>query len=1022
MTVAYKPVAKKLVDVLEVQHFYNLLVEPGQVVEVRALDASLTTDKAPYDKPRTMSGYFTDVDKLTSSIARISSANGIYMTINPCPDALLARANNRLNDRKVAAATSDDQIVKRRILFLDLDPERERGVTGIPTNEREHQIALERAQYIRDNLLAGGWPAPLEIDSGNGAYLVYAIDVPAQDDGLIQRVLAGLAKRFDIDAIHIDQTAYNSARIMRLPGTWNCKGDGTPDRPHRQARIMHAPDTLLPVDCSLLEDVAVPAQLPQEHTETSKKQHTSKFSVSDFLSKYDITVLSSSPYKGGTRYALAECPFCHETDHNACAYDTSTGPGFSCSHNRCDDKEWHDFRAQFDKEYAEKDKNTADKTQKEEKSAEEKQPKEKRGPTTQELLREIAKTAEYIVTPSGDLYACVPVNSHHEVVPINERGSGFRRWLVYQFDKLHGHAPNSEAISQVMSSVQAKAAYEGKKAKVHTRIAEYEGNIYLDLANDQWKCVKITPAGWGIIKNPPVYFRRPAGMLPLPIPLKNGNIDDLRTIINTKDDKNYKLMLGWLIGAMHPTGPYPVLNFNGERGSAKSKTTATLRNLIDPNEAPTRDVPKDKRDGAIAAQNTMVFALDNLSSMPLWLSDFLCRLSTGSGSATRALYTDDGEKIFSAARPIIINGIEDSLISQGDLLNRTMLVKLKPPERYKTEEEIDELFREKHPGILGALLTLVSVALRERKSTYIKDPPRMADFVRWVTATETGMNIKQGETFLEIYRENQKNAESIVIEASPLALAITRLIEKSAGKWEGLISGLYDELMKDSVYSEGKEKLPKRLSGPLERITPSLRPQGIDITLERIKKGNQVTIKQKATDNGQAPKTDPPKNGVEPQAPGVEMNPNGVVGVEPQAPGVETKHLSTQHPLSNESASEADSSKTRVDGVEKIPVLSAFSSQNEHKTSRPDNEGIFSTPSTPDKADSETDITHVSQEVYHQLADLEAKIKRNVLYQGAYLPPDEYFNRLKQQLSKPDEYEGALYEIRRQLKRLEVPA
>jgi putative DNA primase/helicase len=350
-------VAKRLIDQREVERAYHLLVNPGQVVEVRALEASLITDKLPYNKPRVMNGWFTNVKDLIASISPISEAAGIYITINPCLVDLLAKVNNRLTGLvdKATTGTQDEQIVKRRILFIDLDPERPGKIAGIPSNDSEHQLALERAQFIKDALTSEGWPAPLHIDSGNGAYLDYAIDLPADDEGLIQRVLAGLAKRYDIDAVHIDQTAFNQSRIMRLPGTWNCKGDGTPDRTHRQAYIIEAPDTLLPVSRALLEFVAAPVDVQQpsspQATQEAPQQRTSKFDMDAFLSKHNIEVVSSGPYRGGTRYKITECPFCKETDHNACVYDTPFGPGFSCSHNRCKDLVWHDFREYFEPGY-----------------------------------------------------------------------------------------------------------------------------------------------------------------------------------------------------------------------------------------------------------------------------------------------------------------------------------------------------------------------------------------------------------------------------------------------------------------------------------------------------------------------------------------------------------------------------------------------------------------------------------------------------------------------------------------------
>ena len=156
--------------------------------------------------------------------------------------------------------------------------------------------------------------------------------------------------------------------------------------------------------------------------------------------------------------------------------------------------------------------------------------------------------------------------------------------------------------------------------------------------------------------------------------------------------------IAWLVQAARDRGPYPILAIYGEQGSAKSSGARLLRSIIDPNWAPLRSPPKEIRDLAIAAANGWVVALDNLSHLPQWLSDALCVLSTGGGFATRTLYTDDEESIFSFRRPVIINGIAE-VARRGDLIDRCIPVTLEavPDERRLTEDEIDAAFAHVHP-------------------------------------------------------------------------------------------------------------------------------------------------------------------------------------------------------------------------------------------------------------------------------------------------------------------------------------
>ncbi len=874
MTIHTFPNNKYLVDANEVRRALPLFFTvPGQVVEIRALEASLDQITR---YTRTYGGYFDNPDDLIKAISTIRLAMGIYITLHPCYPDILHRAKNKLVEQKKDFSTPDKYITKYRWLAIDCDPER---VSGISSTEVEHQRALAMCRKIRETLSPRGWPEPVLADSGNGGHLLYRIDLSIDDKGLIERGLKGFAAQFDEEGIHVDQTMFNPSRIIKLYGTLACKGDNTAERPHRLSRILEVPEQLQVVSREQLEAIAVPVEekAPVSHTSTLSNGYKpngyvkENFTLDSFIAKHGIRVKSSGPYQGGTRYQLEACVWDpSHTDNSACLFDMPNGLGASCSHNSCKGKHWRDFRLVFEPDAYGKweqwtkyspgqdhssngngsTKNKEQGTQrKTAKNSETEQGKEDQGTAKEETaltrLMRIADEAHLICTPSGALYARIPVHGHHETVSIGEKGSGFRRWLVNRFKKEYGFAPNSDALSQTMSGVQADADYDGEKAEVYTRIAEHKGCLYLDLANDQWQCVEISTDGWRVITCPPVYFRRPSGMLPLPVPITGGSLDELRTLINAKDERDYKLITAWLVGTLHPKGPYPVLNLNGERGSAKTKGTTILRNLVDPNQAPARTAPKDDREAAITAQNNMIIALDNLSSMPLWLSDLLCRIATGSGFSARELYTDDAERVFNNRRPIIMNGIEDGIITQGDLLNRTIMVTLTPPDKYLSEEEIDDLFTEKHPSILGALLTVASVSLKDRRRVQLDKPPRMADFAKWVVAAEPALGWQPG-TFMDIYTENQSSATSVVMESSPVARAIIQFMNNHKEGWKGLVGDLHNELLKYEIYKDAKKapKAPNALSGQLRRIKSSLLVQGIDIQEGRkTMKGKEVSLK-----------------------------------------------------------------------------------------------------------------------------------------------------------------------------------
>jgi hypothetical protein len=220
----------------EIVSFLDLIALPGQIFELRLLKVQRNNRGFPY----TLSGYFSDYHKLAAEAAKHNAlAQGAYITINPVNPDLLGRSTNRLQVAgKDSPLTTDEEITARVWLPIDLDPVRP---PGIPATDEEHELALERARHIRNALKRESWPDPILADSGNGGHLLYKIDLPADDSGIVKRCLEVLAFRFDEERVKVDQAVFNPSRIWRLYGTANRKGDSSSNRPHRLSRILEAP-------------------------------------------------------------------------------------------------------------------------------------------------------------------------------------------------------------------------------------------------------------------------------------------------------------------------------------------------------------------------------------------------------------------------------------------------------------------------------------------------------------------------------------------------------------------------------------------------------------------------------------------------------------------------------------------------------------------------------------------------------------------------------------------------------------
>ncbi|MCM3903670.1 MAG: bifunctional DNA primase/polymerase [Pyrinomonadaceae bacterium] len=466
------------------------------------------------------------------------------------------------------------------------------------------------------------------------------------------------------------------------------------------------------------------------------------------------------------------------------------------------------------------------------------------------VLVEIASEAELFHSESGDAYASFKQGEHLETSPL--RAKAFRQYLSYKFYQNEQKVPSTQAIQDAVNTLSGQAAFDGPCREVHTRVASLENAIYIDLVNPDWQIVKIDPSGYRIIesKDCPVRFRRTKGMKPLPLPLVGDRISALREFINVSDEE-WPLVVAYLVAALRPGLPCPVLAIHGPQGSAKTTTAEVIRELIDPNTVALRSEPRDVRDLMIAATNSWVIALDNLSSIPRWLSDALCRLSTGGGFGTRQLFTDEDEILFDALRPVMFTGIVE-LANRSDLLDRAIV--LNQPIIEEASRRPESLFwpafEQARPAILGALYTAISSGLRQLPAIDSHGLSRMADFCVWGMAVESGLELDPGQ-FMRSYKENRESANDFALEASPVASAIVDLME-TADNWEGSATMLLTELEgKVSEEVRKQKEWPKRahfLTGKLKLIAPNLRAAGINVTIGRTKKGSHITLDGDAGD------------------------------------------------------------------------------------------------------------------------------------------------------------------------------
>lgn len=467
-----------------------------------------------------------------------------------------------------------------------------------------------------------------------------------------------------------------------------------------------------------------------------------------------------------------------------------------------------------------------------------------------DILIGLTDDGEFWHDASAEAFATIPVNRHREHWPVRSRQ--FRMWLASRYYDETGSAIGGQALEDGIRILEARAVNDGPQHEWCVRVGQRAGRVYLDLCDSHWRAAEIGGDGWRVISNCPVKFLRTPSMRPLPEPEPGSMIEELLRFANVGED-GFILATAWLLGALKPSGPYPILVVNGEQGSGKSLFSRMLRSLVDPSAAAIRGIPQHDRDLIISAANSHVLAFDNLSRVDGWLSDALCRLSTGGGFATRTLHTDRDETIFDGQRPIILNGI-GSLTDRADLGDRALTINLRaiPESDRSPEDELMADFEAARPRILGALLDAVSRAVRDMPVTRLERAVRMADFEKWITAAEPALWWEPGR-FGEVYRTNRRDVAVMAFEADPVAVAIQdfTVAEHSTG-WSGSPTELLAALNNRAAEPIKKQRIwpqsAQGLGSRIDRIAPLLRTKGF-VVERRHSGGRTIIIKPPQQEN-----------------------------------------------------------------------------------------------------------------------------------------------------------------------------
>lgn len=411
----------------------------------------------------------------------------------------------------------------------------------------------------------------------------------------------------------------------------------------------------------------------------------------------------------------------------------------------------------------------------------------------------------------------------------------FKSYITYDYFMQTGEAIKRTYLRQVVSLLDSLAKEHGKVANLELRCNWDADSIMYDLHDKDHHVVRINDRGWAIEYCQKPLFKSYPHQLAQLMPADGGSLDEFIDMFNVSPEDK-QLFKVFVVSHFIPGFPHPILKIEGEKGSAKSTAARLLKALVDPSKVGLLSFPRENREIVQQLDHHYFLGYDNLSSVPRWASDALCRASSGDGYSCRKLHTSDEDIIRSFRRCLSINGLDLGALPD-DLLDRCLIINFKRISEVnrRTDSDIWARFQEILPGTLSEIFEIISNAMRIYPTVKLSKIFRLADFTKWGYAIGQAIDADHGgNKFYGDYRKMVNRQEDVSVDDNVLLLALSYFYEKRS-EWDGTPLQLYAQL-KSIVEQQRLDqkhvtwpKAPNYLSRRLRAYQSLLQSQGITI-------------------------------------------------------------------------------------------------------------------------------------------------------------------------------------------------
>ena len=445
---------------------------------------------------------------------------------------------------------------------------------------------------------------------------------------------------------------------------------------------------------------------------------------------------------------------------------------------------------------------------------------EQRGECVHALL-EIVKHAVFFCSPTHEPFVFFIEHDRRRVLSL--RGPAFGRLLARWYHLNNGQPAPLNALQQALALLMARAQEERDPLPVFNRFGLGAEALWLDLADPAGRAVRVTRQGWEVVEHPAVLFLRYAHQQPLPEPQAGGELASLRALFPLEHAGDWLLVRAWMLAAMNPLIPAPMLCLIGPPGSGKTTAARLIRRLLDPSLAESFSLQSEERMAATLDQHALP-VFDNLGRLRSSQSNLFCRAVSGTSLIARR-YHEREELIFRYRRAMILTSLELPSTAP-DWRQRALVVRFRAlaPEERQSELMLWGDVQQRLPRWLGALLKLQSGAFAAFGAKTLPALPRMADFAAWGAAASAADG-QPAAAFLDAFAANQERLDEELLDADPLAVALQALLRGRVAPWCGPVQQLLAELRPLDATGALKKLSPDMLGRRLRNLQAMFQPR-----------------------------------------------------------------------------------------------------------------------------------------------------------------------------------------------------